>query len=96
MGIFVAIFSVAAFDLFADRDPDNFGSFSRSLFSMFQVSRPLSVSLSLSLMQLQLKAETHVEMETEIGRETGGEEAGKTALVARPQHTHTIASLNAQ
>ena len=37
MGIFVAIFSVAAFDLFADRDPGNFGTFSRSLFSMFQV-----------------------------------------------------------
>jgi peptidoglycan/LPS O-acetylase OafA/YrhL len=37
MGIFVAIFSVAAFDLFSDRDPDNFGSFFRALFSMFQV-----------------------------------------------------------
>ena len=36
MGIFVAIFAVAAFNLFADRDPDNFGTFSRSLFSMFQ------------------------------------------------------------
>jgi hypothetical protein len=39
MGIFVAIFSVAAFDLFSDRDPGNFGTFSRSLFSMFQVRR---------------------------------------------------------
>jgi hypothetical protein len=37
MGIFVAIFAVAAFNLFADRDPDNFGTFFRALFSMFQV-----------------------------------------------------------
>ena len=36
MGIVVAIFAVVAFDLFAGADPYNFGSFSRSYFSMFQ------------------------------------------------------------
>ena len=37
MGIVMAIFAVLAFDLYAARDPYNFGSFSRSFFSMFQV-----------------------------------------------------------
>jgi hypothetical protein len=37
MGIFVAIFAVAAFNLSADSDPDNFGTFFRALSSMFQV-----------------------------------------------------------
>ena len=38
MGIIMAIFAVLAFDLFGDRDFDNFGSFSRSYFTMFQAS----------------------------------------------------------
>jgi hypothetical protein len=37
MAIVMAIFAVVAFDLFGDADPINFGSFSRSYFSMFQV-----------------------------------------------------------
>jgi hypothetical protein len=36
MGIVLAIFAVMGFNLFADRDPENFGSFSRSCFTMFQ------------------------------------------------------------
>ena len=37
MAIVIAIFSVVAFDLFGTTDTYNFGSFSRSYFSMFQV-----------------------------------------------------------
>ena len=37
MAIVVAIFAVVAFDLFADLDPLDFGSFSRAYFTMFQV-----------------------------------------------------------
>ena len=37
LGIVMAIFAVVAFDLFADRDDLNFGSFSRAYFTMFQV-----------------------------------------------------------
>jgi hypothetical protein len=37
MGIVMAIFSVLAFVLFADRDPYNFGTFSKAYFTMFQV-----------------------------------------------------------
>ena len=36
MAIVVAIFAVVAFDLFADLDPIDFGSFSRAYFTMFQ------------------------------------------------------------
>ena len=36
LGIVMAIFAVVAFDLFADRDDLNFGSFSRAYFTMFQ------------------------------------------------------------
>ena len=36
LAIIMAIFSVVAFDLFSSRDTYNFGSFSRSYFSMFQ------------------------------------------------------------
>ena len=36
MGIVMAAFAVVAVDFFADRDPYNFGSFSRAYFSMFQ------------------------------------------------------------
>ena len=38
MGIFLSIFSVGAFYLFSERDAYNFGTFSRSLFSMFQAT----------------------------------------------------------
>ncbi len=38
MGIVIAIFAVVAIDLFADRDPHHFGSFSRSYFTLFQVA----------------------------------------------------------
>jgi hypothetical protein len=37
MGIVTAMFAVLAFDLFADRDPYNFGTFSKAYFTMFQV-----------------------------------------------------------
>jgi hypothetical protein len=45
MGIVMAIFSVLAFVLFADRDPINFGSFSKAYFTMFQVRRVTCRSL---------------------------------------------------
>jgi hypothetical protein len=38
LGIVMAIFAVLARDLYAARDPYNFGSFSRAYFTMFQVS----------------------------------------------------------
>jgi hypothetical protein len=40
LGIVMAIFAVLAFDLYAARDPYNFGSFSRAYFTMFQVTLP--------------------------------------------------------
>ena len=40
MAIVMAIFSVVAFDLFSATDPYNFGTFSRSYFSMFQARYP--------------------------------------------------------
>jgi hypothetical protein len=58
MGIFVAIFAVAASDLFADRDPDNFGTFFRALFSMFQVCAArcmLCMYTAREMKRLQLK-----------------------------------------
>ncbi len=47
MAIVIAIFSVVAFDLFAERDPYMFGSFSRAYFSMFQVIKLLCSCVSL-------------------------------------------------
>ena len=37
LGLIMSLFSILAFDLYAADAPDEFGSFSRAFFSMFQV-----------------------------------------------------------
>ena len=38
LGVVMAIFAIVGYDLFSERAPIEFGTFSRSLFTMFQVS----------------------------------------------------------
>ena len=48
LGIVMAIFAILAFDLYSDRDPYNFGSFSRAYFAMFMFQAHHIISYHIS------------------------------------------------